>query len=98
MAEFCLEDIKQLKRVNSKEETKALCERVFAVADANGSGAIDADEFLKLVKTYFAADSDESLTEEQQEEFAQNAMKALDKNADGQVTLEEFTKFFLQWC
>ena len=94
MAEFCLEDIKQLQRTNCLEETEALCEKIFAVADANGNGAIDAEEFLKIVRTYAAADSDESNTAKQQEEFAQKAMKALDTNADGQVTLEEFKKFF----
>ena len=68
-ADFCYEDIRNLKRIMNKDQLLELSAKVFAAADTNCNDSIEPDEMLAICKKYFAADHEaqggEPLSEEQ---------------------------------
>lgn len=64
----------------------------FAEADANGDGALNADEYLAAVVTAFAArdgDRDGLLTAAELPEAAPEALARIDRNGDGAISVGE---------
>ena len=64
-----------------------VCKAAFGAVDIDGSGSINATELMTAMK---AMSADAQIPEPNQEQ-CDEAMKALDTNNDGKVSLDEFT-------